>query len=308
MATSILMMLLGLVILVKGADFFIDSSVKVGRFLNLPSFVVGVILVGFGTSLPELVSSILAVPAGSSEIVVGNVLGSNITNILLVLGLAGLLGGDFLVKTDLLKFDLPVLAGGAILLALMIRDGEFSTGEGVICLVMLAIYLAAMMLSKEAAVKQEDRDDKPNAVTWLLLAGSPIAIFFGAKFTVNAVIDIAEQLQIGTEVIALSAVALGTSLPEVVVAISAARHGEPEIVVGNVLGSNIFNTFAVMGVPSLLGNLTVPQSVLAFSLPTFFGVTLLLVFVIVDRRMTKAEGAFLITFYAFFIGRLFAWI
>jgi cation:H+ antiporter len=145
-------------------------------------------------------------------------------------------------------------------------------------------------------------------MTWLLLAASPAAVFFGAKFTVDAVIDIAEQLQIGTEVVALSAVALGTSLPELVVAISAARRGEAEIVVGNVIGSNIFNTFAVMGVPSLLGNLTVPQSVLDYSLPTFFGVTLLLVFVIVDRRMTKAEGAFLMTFYAFFIGRLFEWI
>jgi len=93
-----------------------------------------------------------------------------------------------------------------------------------------------------------------------------------------------------------------------VVAISAARRGEPEIVVGNVLGSNIFNTFAVMGVPSLLGNLTVPQSVLDFSLPTFLGVTLLLVLVIMDHRMTKAEGAFLIAFYVFFIGRLFEWI
>ena len=177
MVTSLLMMVLGLAVLIKGADFFIHASVSVGRFLNLPSFVIGVILVGFGTSLPELVSSVLAVHAGSSEIVIGNVLGSNITNILLVLGVVGLIGGVFFVKTDLLKFDLPVLTGGAFILALMVRDGVFTTGEGVVCLVMLAIYLTAMVVSEDGVRENPPAANKPTVVTWLMLAASPVAIF-----------------------------------------------------------------------------------------------------------------------------------
>ena len=139
--------IISLAALVKGAALFIDASVRVGQALKMPAFLIGVLLVGFGTSLPELVSSVLAVAAGSSEIVVGNVLGSNITNILLVLGIAGILGGTFYIRTDLLKFDLPVMAGSAFVLALMISDGNFSTGEGIVSLLMFVVYMSVILSS-----------------------------------------------------------------------------------------------------------------------------------------------------------------
>jgi len=239
--------------------------------------------------------------------VVGNVLGSNITNILLILGFVGVIGGTFHVKTDLLKFDLPVMAGSAFVLGLMLQDRRFSLGEGLVCLLMLGVYLAVMLRARGGC---EDSDGQENATTgtWIKLVLSPIFIFLGAKFTVDAVIAVAAIMEIGTDVIALSAVALGTSLPELVVAITATRRGQPEIVVGNIIGSNIFNTLAVMGIPALLGSLTIPEAVVTYSLPVFISATLLYVIITVDRRVTKGEGVFLLAFYVFFLGHLFGWI
>ena len=294
-------------VLVMASNLFISAAEQVGKALHMPPFLVGVVLVGFGTSLPELVSSVLAAIAGTSEIVIGNVLGSNITNILLILGLAGLLGGTFHVKTDLLKFDIPVMLGAAFVLSLMVLDQRFSTGEGIICLLMLSIYLVATIRS-EPLNAEESAPAAANMRTWIKLIISPVLIFLGAKYTVDAVIAIAEIAQIGADIIAMSAVALGTSLPEIVVAITAARRGQPEIVIGNIMGSNIFNTFAVMGIPALLTHLIIPEGVVSFSVPVFIAATLIYVIITVDRRVSKAEGAFLISFYLFFIGRLFDWL
>jgi len=294
-------------VLLVAANTFIAAAGQVGKALSIPPFLVGVVLVGFGTSLPELVSSLVAVSAGSSEIVIGNVLGSNITNILLILGLAGVLGGTFSVKANLLKFDIPVMLGAAFILSLMVLDGDFSPGEGVICLMMLAIYLVPMIRSPSVE-SNEPAPVPATAQTWVKLVLSPALIFLGAKYTIDAVIAVAEVAQIGTDVIAMSAIALGTSLPEIVVAVAATRRGQPEIVVGNIIGSNIFNTFAVMGIPALFGHLVIPEGVVSYSVPMFLAATMMHVVITVDRSVSKAEGAFLISFYLFFIGRLFDWL
>jgi cation:H+ antiporter len=294
-------------VLVAAANLFINAAEQAGKALRLQPFITGVILVGFGTSLPELISSILAVNTGSSEIVIGNVVGSNITNILLILGLSGLLGGTFYVKTDLLKFDLTVMLGGAFILSLMVQDHLFSTGEGIICLLMMSIYLVTLLRSKSVDTKESDV--KPaTARTWPILIASPVLIFVGAKYTVDSVIALARIFQVGVDVIAMSAVAFGTSLPEIVVAITASYKGKPEIVVGNVIGSNIFNTFGVMGIPSLIGHLNIPDGVVSYSVPVFLAATMIHVIITVDRRVSKAEGAFMLCFYLFFVCRLFGWL
>lgn len=300
-------LVVSLTVLVKASDLFITAADQIGRRLGMPPFVVGVLLVGFGTSLPELVSSLLAVAAGSTEIVIGNVLGSNITNILLIMGLAGLFGGPFQVKVDLLEFDLPVMIGSAVVLTMMLIDGSFSTGEGVVCIVMLGVYMT-VMLRAEPHPDDGDRPARLKPLVWVQLVGTPVLIFAGAKYTVDAVIAISDILEIGKDVIAMSAVALGTSLPEVVVALTAARRGQPELAVGNIVGSNIFNTLAVTGIPALLGALVIPDSAINYALPVFIGATLLHVIMTVDQRVTRGEGAFLLVFYGFFLTRLFGWI
>jgi cation:H+ antiporter len=299
----IILFIISLAVLVKSSDLFIDSSEKIGLFLGLPSFIVGVIIVAFGTSLPELVSSIIAVVEGSSEIVVGNALGSNITNIFLVLGITAVIGREFSINYNLMRVDLPFLLGSAILVALMLLDSVFSLTEALISLVCLSIYIFNSLRTKNG--EDEQKPERPKALTWVLLAASPVFVYLGAKYTVRSVIQISTLLGIGSEVIALSAVALGTSLPEVVVSIAAARRGNPEMSVGNIIGSNIFNTFAVLGIPALIGPLAIPSNIRSFAIPVFLGATVLCILVTMERKVNRWSGSLFLIFYIFFIGKLF---
>lgn len=303
LAVWIIIFVISLAVLLKSSDFFIISAEKIGAFFGLPSFIIGVLIVAVGTSLPELVSSIVAVTSGSSEIVVGNVLGSNIANICLVLGLAALVGKNFIIRYDIMQVDLPFLLGSAILLFFMIRDGSFSLPEAIICLTALGIYIFYSLRVKNP--EEEEKPDRPKFHHWLFLFASPVGIYFGAKYTVEAVIAVSAIIGIGSEIIALSAVALGTSLPEVFVSVSAARRGHPEIAVGNILGSNIFNTFAVMGVPGVMTRLVIPKSVLSFAAPVSLGVTVVFFVITMDKRVNPWIGGLLLIFYVFFIGQVF---
>ena len=293
------------------SGWFTAAAERIGLALGLPSFLVGVTIVAFGTSLPELVSSVLAVLHGASEIVAGNVVGSNVTNLLLILGLAAVLGGHLRVRYELVSVDLPFLAGSAFFLALVLWNGQVSRPEGALCLVGIGLYVWYAVASKapldaelealERALAQEPRWLRSS----LILLGSGVVIYFGADYTVAAVIEIGALLGIGREVIAASAVALGTSLPEVAVTVVAARRGQPELAVGNVLGSNIFNAFGIIGVSALVGPLAVPPTILDFALPMMVVATLLAFFMIMEKEMTKWEGWLAILFYAYFLGALF---
>ncbi|MFP4563930.1 MAG: calcium/sodium antiporter [Spirochaetia bacterium] len=303
LALWLLVFLVSLAVLVKSSDFFITSSESIGLYFGLPAFIIGVVIVAVGTSLPELASSIVAVTEGSSEIVVGNVLGSNVTNICLVLGIAALVGKDFLVRYDLMRIDLPFMLGSAFLIFFMILDGRFSRPEALIVLAGLGIYVINSLKSRDLTAEAEKV--RPRVFHWLGLFISPVFIYLGARYTVEAVIAVSEVAGIGSEVIALTAVALGTSLPELVVSVNAARRGKPEIAVGNIIGSNIFNSFAVMGIPGLIGTLSIPPNILAFAAPVSVGVGVLFLVVTMDRRVNPWIGGLLLLFYVFFIGKVF---
>ncbi len=299
-----------LILLVKASDYFTRSAEKIGLYFGMPAFIVGVTIVAVGTSLPELVSSILAVLHGSSEIVVGNVIGSNIANILLVLGIAAIIGKKLQISFELIHVDLPLLFGSSVLLAFSIMDGVFTYKEGILFLVGLLVYLLYTINSGGKATKKEieEKPKKLSPQTIIVLLVSSGFIFVGAKYTIDSIVKISEILNIGKEIIAVSAVALGTSLPELMVTISAARRGKAEMAVGNVLGSNIFNSFAVMGIPSFFGDLIIPHQILIFSLPVMMVATLLYFFMTQEKQITKWEGWFLVLFYAFFIGKVFGFL
>jgi cation:H+ antiporter len=250
-------------------------------------FVVGILVVGVGTSVPELVASVYAAFAGVTEIVVGNVLGSNITNILLVLGIAGLLGKETRLKRDMLHIDLPMVLGSAILLGFLIVDGSFTRMDAVLCLTGTVIYVYSAIATDVDPDGVPHKGERLSARVWIRLLGSLGLILLSAKFTVDAVVVLAAALGVGTEIIALSAVALGTSLPEIVIATMAARQGKIELAVGNIMGSNVFNAFAVMGLPGIITPLAIPGDVITFSLPFFLGVTLRCVLVTVDAGINR---------------------
>lgn len=306
----IIVFVISLYVLIRASDYFTGAAAKIGLSFGIPDFIIGVTIVAIGTSLPEIVSSVIAVVRDSSEMVVGNVIGSNIANIFLVLGIAAVIGRKMKITYDLVHIDLPLLMGSAFLLAMTIVDGEFTLLEALLCMSGLIVYLlhAISVKKKRTGVKAQEPPKlagELRAKTFVVLVLSGAFIFIGAKYMVESVIQLSVLLHLGTEVIAASAVALGTSLPELMVTISAARKGMPEIAIGNVLGSNIFNALAVMGIPGLLGTLVIPHNILLFGLPMMIIATLLFFFMGQDKEITQWEGWLLLLFYVFFIIKLF---
>ncbi|MCW6035048.1 calcium/sodium antiporter [Spirulina subsalsa FACHB-351] len=307
----LLVLVISLAVLAKASDIFIEAAEKIGLYLRLPAFIVGVTIVAIGTSLPELVSSILAVLQNSSEIVFGNVVGSNIANIFLIIGAASVLHRKLKIQFELIHVDLPLFVGSAFLWALMVSDRHFSIFEALLCIAGYITYSIYTVSSREEENAEACDLELPRGFLWQQIGWivlSATAIFFGAKYTVESVIELAEILQIGTAVIAVSVVAIGTSLPEFFVSFSAARKGNIEIAVGNVLGSNIFNTLVVMGIPRLVGKLIIPPELLFHGMATMLAGTLMFFFVTQDKQITRWEGWLFFIFYLWFIGSLFEFI
>ena len=294
--------------LIKASDFFTDAAEKIGISLGISPFLVGVTIVSVGTSLPELISSVVAVFQDSSEIVFGNVIGSNIANIFLIIGVASLISSPLRIQYELINVDLPLFVGSAFLLGLTVLDGQFSINEAIICVFGYVVYVLYTISSgKEEQGSGEDKDSNKSLPLKQLgiVVVSSLFVFLGATYTIESVTKISEMLNIGKELIALSAVALGTSLPELIVTISAARKGNPEIAVGNVLGSNIFNSLMVMGIPRFIGELVIPEDVVSSGLLVLLVGTILFFFVTQDKQVTRWEGLIFFLFYAWFIGNIF---
>ena len=240
----LIIFILSLFVLIKASDFFTDAAEKIGISLGISPFLIGVTIVSVGTSLPELISSITAVYQNSSEIVFDNVMGSNIANIFLIIGTASLISSPLNILYELIHVDLPLFVGSAFLLGLTVLDSNFSINEAIICILGYVVYVFYTISSGKEEQQSEtiDTSQKSFPVKQIVIViVSALFVFFGATYTIKSVTKISEILEVGKELIALSAVALGTSLPELIVTISAARKGNPEIAVGNVLGSNIFN-------------------------------------------------------------------
>ncbi|MDJ0725502.1 MAG: calcium/sodium antiporter [Prochloraceae cyanobacterium] len=309
---SSLIFIVSLFILIKAADYFTLAAQEIGIFFGIKPFIIGVTVVAIGTSLPELVSSVIATLKDSSEIVIGNVIGSNIANICLILGVASIMSARaMVVEYDLLSVDLPLFAGAAFFLAFTIKDLQFTSGEAFLCLLGLLVYILYTVNSSQAdieankAEKEQQEKLSKKSINWqfIILVVSAVLIFISANFTIDSIIEISESLGIGKEIIAVSAVAVGTSLPELIVTIKAARLGQPEMAVGNILGSNIFNSFAVMGIPGLARGLVIPESILTDGIPVMLSVTILFFFTTQNNKVTKWEGWLFIIIYLWFIGK-----
>lgn len=306
--------IISLFVLVRSSDFFTNSAERIGIFFGIPSFVVGVTIVAIGTSLPEIISSIFAVLNNSSEIVPGNVLGSNIANIFLILGVVAIFARKIETKYDLLKVDLPIFFASALYLYITFVDGIFTFSEGLFGVLGIIIYIAftattsykSGVQSKE--VKSEKKSLKKEGIfkQVIVLIISGFFIFLSAKYTIDSVIQLSDIFSIGKEIIALSAVAIGTSLPELLVGVQAARRGNAGMAFGNVLGSNIFNALGVMGISSIFGTIVIPASLISFTLPIMIGASILFFFMLQDRQLTIWEGAILLLAYILYLGKIFS--
>lgn len=291
-----------IVALLWASDKFVEAAERIGLSMGISPFIIGVTIVAFGTSLPELAASIVAVLDGSPEIVVGTVVGSNITNIALVLGLTAVVVKNIDLEYNLWHIDIPFLWGSAFLLYFAISDGDLSIFEAFLFLGGIVIFLGYSLKGQDRPKKE----DRPSA-SWkdyaLLLFGGAI-VSLSATWVIGAITAISVILNIAPSAIALSAVAIGTSLPEIAVSLAAARKGKASIAVGNALGSNVFNTFIVMAIPRFFGELSIPPDIISVYLPLMIAMTILLGVMSNNRKITRWEGLVLLLFYAWYFGSI----
>ncbi|MCD6547042.1 MAG: calcium/sodium antiporter [Nanoarchaeota archaeon] len=306
MLIAIIVFIIAMAVLVKSADFFTEYAEKLALELGVSSFIVGVTIASVATSLPELSTSIMAVLTDSgraASIVAGNVIGSNIANIGLVLGLGAILV-TIDIKQNLLKIDLPLLLGASIFLGFTIYDGVFTLSEAILALIGYVIFIKYSFDNKRGDVKKT-RKEKVELKTVAILIASTIGIIFGAKYTIISVVEIAKAIMIPEAIIAATLVAVGTSLPELSVTISAISKKKFELGVGNITGSNMFNTFIVMGIPALIKPLPITQEIIYLAFPFMLAMTFLFIIVSQDRHISKYEGAIMLLIYILFVGKIF---
>lgn len=309
-------------VLLVASDAFTSAAEQIGLSFGVSPFIIGVTVVAGGTSLPELTASLLAVFQGAPAIVLGSVVGSNISNMLLVLGIAAVVGGDIQILRELVEVDLPLLVASAVFLIVATWESPFSWYEGLLALATLAVYIQFTVKEKDRYVGMlvdemvetgdetvpKEPERQVDSKTYVLLVLSLGGVFGAAYGLVESIIIISTTLQTGTEIVAITAVAVGTSLPEIIVSVMAVRRGLPGLAVGNVLGSNLFNSFLVTGVPSLAGDLVVPTSIRSYGLPVMVLITVLYFFVTQDREITRSEGMTLLLLYVLFLVNLGAFL
>ena len=293
---QVVLLLVGFVFLIKGSDFFVDGASSIASLLKIPTIIVGLTIVALGTSAPEAAVSITSSLAGSNAMAVSNVIGSNMFNILMVIGLSALLG-ELLMEKDVLKKDLPFLVGITILFAAFILiNWDISSIEGIILLAILIIYIFYLIRSagKSESSKQVEKPklSLPKSIIFILVG--IVGIVLGGDLVVNSASDIAIALGMSETLVGLTIVAIGTSLPELVTSLTALKKGENQLVIGNVIGSNIFNILFVLGASSTISAIPLDSSMLMDVIFMVFVTILCFIFGKTQSKFDKKEGAILV--------------
>ena len=292
----------GFVLLIKGADFFVDGSSSVAKRLKVPALIIGMTIVAMGTSLPETSVSVSAALSGNNELAISNAVGSNIFNLMVVCGVCALLC-PMAVGKETLKKDLPfsIIVAGA-LLALGAFTSKIERWGGIILLVLFAFFLYMMISSAKKARDSSSEDDEYKILpVWkclLFIIGGAAGIAIGGKMVVSGASDIARAFGMSDNLIGMTIVALGTSLPELVTSIVAARKGEVDMALGNVVGSNIFNILFVLGIASTISPIafTMKNTIDTAVLITMS--LLVLIMCMPKKKMLRWHGATMLAVYA----------
>ena len=293
----------GLALLVLGANVLVDRASLIGARMGISSLIIGLTIVAFGTSAPELAVSLQSALNGQSAVAVGNVVGSNIFNVLFILGLAALIT-PLLVDRQLIRQEIPLMVGVSLLVLGLALDGRLSRWDGIALVVLLLGYIGLQIRGAAGEPPAQNAETKkaPGQHLGLLILGVLIGLgllVLGADLLVDSAIDIARQMGISEVVIGLTIIAAGTSLPEVATSVVAALRGQRDIAVGNVVGSNIFNLLAVAGISALVADgLTVAPSMVNFDLPVMTIVAIACIPVLFSEgRIDRWEGAVFLFYY-----------
>lgn len=292
------LLIVGFILLIKGADFFVDGASSTAKLLKVPSVIIGLTIVAMGTSAPEAAVSISAGLSGSSDIALSNVIGSNIFNLLIVVGVSAIICP---MKTEkvILRRDIWWSLGAAVATLIMMTDMKISGAEGILLLGGMAAYIAVLVFD---ARKKRDEGDEVKAMSPLksiiYIVGGLAAIIIGGDLVVDSACDIAAAFGMSEALIGLTIVAAGTSLPELVTSIVAAKKGDSGLALGNVVGSNIFNILFILGSASALSTINVAPE-LFIDTAILIGVTLMMYFLCRSKDKTsRGEGALCVLVYA----------
>jgi cation:H+ antiporter len=310
MLFNIALLIVGLFTLIMGGDFLVRGASSLALRLHMTPLVVGLTIVAFGTSAPELLISLSAAITGSPDLAMGNVVGSNICNLALVLGVTILIG-PVRVNADVIQIDWPVTMGSSLLLFYVVRDNSLSIYEGIFFVSTLLAYTIFIIRKSRKSMKAEiemekelDVPDLPsrsiNKDIGIIIIGS-VGLYFGAKWFVIGAKELAIFLEVSQRVIGITIVALGTSLPELVTAIVASFKKETDLALGNLLGSNIFNVLSILGITSIVKEIHVSSIIHQVDMLWMLGITLLILpLMLFQRKLARTEGVILLLVYVYY--------
>lgn len=303
---NILLLLLGFVLLIKGADFFVDGSSSIAKLLKVPSVVIGLTIVAMGTSAPEAAVSITAGISGSNEIAISNVVGSNIFNMLVVVGVCAIIK-SFDLDRNILKRDFPVnIVANVVLLGAMLLGSAISRFDGVMMLLLMIAYITWLVVN--ALKNREESSDNIKTISPILsvvyIIGGLAAVIFGGDLVVDNATVLAQAMGWSETFIGLTIIAIGTSLPELVTSIVASKKGENGLALGNVVGSNIFNLLLIIGLSSSITEIAVDLSAIMNTVFLLIMTVLMYVLCVVRKKLGRVEGIIMVSLYAAYTGYL----
>lgn len=308
-AIQIVLLIVGFVILIKGADWLIDGAVSTASHFKVSKLLIGLTIVAFGTGAPELAVSISSLLNGTTDMLLGNVIGSNILNILLLIGIAALIH-PIRIKKDTVSKELPLLLLISTILVVLFLDvflvnadaNTVSRADGIICLLCFAIflfYIISMARKNRSSNKEVEKPKFKLGTSLLLIVVGLVGVVGGSELVVSSASFIATTIGVSDRMIALTVIAFGTSLPELITTIKAAKKGETELLVGNIIGSNIFNICIVLGLPVALFGTVTPDSFEVLDIVMLIGSAAILLLVARSgHKITRSEGALMLTAFA----------
>lgn len=314
MFISIILLIIGFIILVKGADFFVDAASSLAENFHVSKMLIALTIVAFGTSAPEFAVSIKAIMSGSGDMVLGNVIGSNILNILLILGVSSCIHA-LNVKNATVKKELPITLMITTLFVVLVNDillskaseNILSRSDGIVILLFFGVfiyYLLSVMRNKTA--QEEETKPKYNILLSIVFTILGIAgLIIGSNLVVDSSSEIAKILGVSERIIALTIVALGTSLPELVTSVIATKKGEYDIAIGNVVGSNIFNIGIVLGIPvAIFGSISHISFTYIDLFVMLLSAILLFLFSLRNHQISRKEGIIFLIIFGIYYGNL----
>lgn len=298
-----ILLVVGFVLLMKGADIFVDGASALAARMGIPQIVIGLTIVAFGTSAPEAAISITAGIKGSADLAVSNVLGSNIMNVLLILGISSLFC-SLAIQRNTLRFEIPFTAFiTVVLLGLGIMGGDVSRLDGIIFVLLLAGFMVYLVITSKKSKAAASEDEKPAApmpvwkiIIFILLGGA--GIVGGSQLTVYSATEIAKFFGMSERLIGLTIVAFGTSLPELITSVTAARKHNADIAIGNIVGSNIFNILFVLGVTAIISPIPYIKDYIIDNIMAIAVMVILFLLVLKDKKLHRWGGIIMLLLYA----------